>query len=237
METKMKNKFGIAVMLLGFTVLGFSSCSDDNDIPEHVKEGIQKSTLTLTEISGEAVHAHGDHFHGLDDGTEGESTVIEFDENGIASKNGHLHLEADAVYRMDLKAWDYEGREVQNSFIMDKATADNYKAFLIGGDFKLNPDSQTEEGAIFQPREQKYTDGSSVNGKYETTGILGYFIVGHENEGATKEVTYVLRKLNEGVKAKIERTDWNRNDFAATFAGENVLELKFEIHAEHGHDH
>lgn len=237
MKTKMTNKFGIAVMLLGFTVLGFSSCSDDKDIPDPVKEGIQKSTLTLTEVSGEAVHAHGDHFHGLDEGTEGETIVIEFDENGIATKNGHLHLEADAVYKIELKAWDYEGKEVQNSFIADKATADNYKAFLIGGDFKLNPDSETEDGAIFQPREQKYADGSAVNGKYETTGVLSYFTVGHENEGPTKEVTYVLRKLNDGVKAKIERTDWNRTDYSTVFAGENVLQLKFEIHAEHGHAH
>lgn len=236
MKKKMTNKLGVVVMLLGFSVVGFSSCSDDDE-PQPIREGIEKAELTLTEISGEAVYPHGDHFHGLNGGVEGEKVVIAFNEEGIATKNGHLHLEADAVYKIELKAWDYEGREVQNSFIENKTIADSYKAFLIGGDFKLNPDSETEEGAIFQPREQTYADESAVDGKYETTGILSYFIVGHENEGSTKEVSYVLRKLNEGVKAQIERTDWNREDYKTAFPGENVLELKFEIHAEHGHDH
>ncbi|MDR2284224.1 MAG: hypothetical protein LBE37_13490 [Sphingobacterium sp.] len=235
MKTKTTNRLSL-LAVVATVILGFSSCSKDDD-PVVIKEGIQKSTITLTEVSGEAVHAHGDHFHGLTEGVEGESIVIEFNENGVATKNGHLHLEADAVYKIELKAWDYHGKEVQNDFITNKSTADSYKAFLIGGSFKLNPDSDTEQGAIFQPREQKYVDGVAVNGKYETTGILSYFTVGHENEGPTKEVTYVLRKLNSGVKAKIERTDWNRTDYKTQFAGENVLELKFEIHAEHGHTH
>ena len=237
MKTQKTNKLGVLAMLVAFVVVGFSSCSDDKDEPIPVREGIERSTLTLTEISGEAVHAHGDHFHGLDAGTEGESIVIEFDDQGVATKNGHLHLEADAVYKIEWKAWNYEGKEVQNNYIADKATADSYKAFLIGGDFKLNPDSESEEGAIFQPRDQKYADGSAVDGKYETTGVLSYFVIGHENEGPTRAVTYVLRKLNEGVKAKVERTDWNRKDYKDAFAGEDVLALKFEIHAEHGHDH
>src|SRR5690606_3259 len=110
--------------------------------------------------------------------------------------------------------WDYTGKEVQNDFIKDKATAGNYKAFLVGGDFILNPDSDDESGAIFQPREQTYGDGTAVDGKYETTGILSYFTVAHDNEGPTKEVTYALHKLDAGVNANIERTDWNRSDYA-----------------------
>lgn len=213
-----------------------ASCNKD-DGGEPIPEGIQRAELILTEVSGETVEAHGDHFHGLDGGTEGESIVIKFDGNGTATANGHLHLEVDAAYKIELKAWDYTGKEVQNDFIANKATADLHKAFLIGGDFILNPDSDDESGAIFQPREQTYGDGAAVEGKYETTGILSYFTIGHDNEGPTKAVTYVLRKLNAGVKATIERTDWNRDDYASAFAGENVLELKFEIHAEHGLDH
>jgi len=232
---KKQNKFAV-LALLGLTVFFLASCDkDDGDDP--IPEGIQRSELILTEVSGETVEAHGDHFHGLDGGTEGESIVIEFDENGVATANGHLHLEADAVYKIELKAWDYTGAEVQDDFIANKATADQYKAFLVGGDLVLNPDSDHESGAIFQPREQTYGDGTTVEGKYETTGILSYFTIGHDNEGPTKEITYVLRKLDAGVKATIERTDWNRNDYADIFAGENVLELKFEIHAEHGHAH
>jgi len=235
MKMKKQNKLAV-LALAGFTIFSVVSCNknDDND---PIREGIERTELVLTEVSGEAVEAHGDHFHGLDGATENEPIVIKFDENGIATANGHLHLEADAVYKIALKAWDYTGREIQNDFVASKSVADNYKAFLVGGDFILNPDSDDESGAIFQPREQTYGDGSAVDGKYEVTGILSYFTVGHDNEGPTREVTYVLRKLDAGVKAKIERTDWNRSDYATEFAGENILELKFEIHAEEGHHH
>lgn len=233
MRTKKTNKFGVLGLIIAL-IFGISSCSKDEN-PAVIKEGIQKSTLTFTEISGKEVHAHGDHFHGLNEGVEGEVVVVEFNDKGIATKNGHLHLEAEAIYKVELKVWNHEGKEVQNDFIANKTVADNYKAFLVGGNFKLNTQSKTEEGAVFQPREQKYVDGVAVNGKYEVTGILSYFTIGHENEGPTKQVTYVLRKLQSEVKAKIERTDWNRTDYTTAFGGENVLELKFEIHADHGH--
>lgn len=67
-------------------------------------------------------------------------------------------------YKIELKAWDYTGREVQNDFVKDKVTADSYKAFLTSGDFVLNRDSDDESGAIFQPREQTYGDGTAVDG-------------------------------------------------------------------------
>ncbi|MFC3198034.1 hypothetical protein ACFOET_10465 [Parapedobacter deserti] len=232
---KKHNKLA-ALALVGGVLFSVVSCNKDND-NEPVKDGIERSELIFTEVSGDGVEAHGDHFHGLGNGVEGESITIKFDENGTAISNGHLHLEADAVYKIELKAWDYTGKEVHNDFIANKATADNYKAFLIGGDFILNPDSDHESGAIFQPREQTYADGERVTGQYETTGILSYFTIGHDNEGPTKEVTYVLRKLNTRVKETISRVDWNRSDYATKFPGENILELKFDIHAEHGHGH
>lgn len=235
MKKEKKSKMGklaFAVLM----IIGFASCKDDN-LTELAPEGIQRSTLTLTEIVGETVHAHGDHFHGLADGKEGDIIVVSFDEQGEATKNGHLHLEAGAIYKMELQAWDYQGKDVQQDFVTTKSVASSYKAFLVGGSFILNTDSETEDGAIFQPREQMYGDGTVVDGKYEATGIVSYFTVGADNEGATKAVSYVLRKLNPGVKAAIERTDWNRSDYETAFQGENVLALKFEIHAEHGHDH
>lgn len=233
MTTKRIHKLW-TVALVGFSCLSLISCKDDKPI-EPLKEGIERSELILTEVSGESVEAHGDHFHGLDAGTLGKPITIKFDDKGNAIANGHLDLEADAVYKMELKSWDYTGKEVQQDFIANKAAADQYKAFVIGGDFILNTNTENQSGAIFQPREQKYGDGTAVNGKYETTGILSYFTIGHSNEGATKKVTYVLRKLNAGVKGKIERVDWNRKDYATAFGGQNTLELKFEIHA--GHDH
>jgi len=224
----------IAIALIGATILFVSSCKKDDNNKE-VKEGIQRSEITLTEMSGAAIEAHGDHFHGLTDLTAGTPVVIRFDENGKATANGHLHLEADAVYKMELKAWDYTGKEVQNQFIENKATADQFKAFLVGGNLILNKDSQTESGAIFQPRETSYADGTAVNGQYETTGVLTYITIGHDNEGPTKKLSYVMRKLEQGVKAKITRSDWNHADYKTKFAGQDILELKFEIHVEDGH--
>lgn len=230
-----KLRFFLAAALAGFVLFSLNACNEDGTEP--IPEGIAKATLTLTEVTGEGVEAHGDHFHGLGSGVEGESVTITFDETGKATSGGHLHIEADAVYKIELKAWDYDGKEVQNDFIASKAVADQYKAFILGGGFVLNPDSDDEHGAIFQPREQAYGDGAKVEDQYGTTGVLAYFTVGHDNEGATKAVTYVLRKLDAGVKPTISRLDWNRTDYAAAFPGRNVLELKFEIHAEEGHQH
>ena len=137
-------------------------------------------------------------------------------------------------FPLELKAWDHTGREVQNDYIASKQVAAGYKAFLTGGDFILNTATEDESGAIFQPREKKYADGSDVSGALETTGILSYFIIGHANEGATKTVTYKIRKLKAGEKEKITRADWQTD---TKFEVENVLELTFEIHAEEGHHH
>ncbi|WEK18532.1 MAG: hypothetical protein P0Y49_17215 [Candidatus Pedobacter colombiensis] len=233
----MTNQFkSLAIALMTAAVLFVSSCKKNNDIPV-VKEGIERSEIILTEVTGAAIEAHGDHFHGLTDLTAGAPVVIKFNEKGIATANGHLHLEANAVYKMELKAWDYTGKEVQNQFIQDKATADQFKAFLVGGNLILNKDSKTESGAVFQPKEQNYADGSIVTGQYETTGILSYLTIGHDNQGPTKEITYILRKLNKDVKATITRSDWNHNDYATKFAGQDLLKLKFEIHVEEGHGH
>ncbi|TDS11760.1 hypothetical protein [Sphingobacterium paludis] len=236
MKNKQLQRLAVALLAITFLTGVASSCKDGNEI-EPLKEGIERSTLTLTEVSGESVEAHGDHFHGLDGGTEGEKLVIQFDAEGNATQNGHIHLASDAAYKVELKAWNYEGAEVQNQFITNKATADLYKAFLIGGDFVLNPNTSNETGAIFQPRESTYVDGTAVNGKYEMTGIVSYFTAGHQNEGATKKVSFILRKLEPGVKAKVERVDWNRSDYKTAFPGTDILELKFEIHAGSDHAH
>lgn len=229
----MKNKSTLARLAgLAAVLLFITSCSKEDNLP--IKEGIQRSELILTAVSGESVTAHGDHFHGLDDGVEGESQTIKFDDNGTAISGGHLHLEADAIYKVALKAWDHTGKEVQDDFIANKSTADNYKAFFVGGNFTLNTATDDESGAIFQPREKKYTDGTEVSGATETTGVLSYLTIGHTNEGPTKEVTYLIRKLNAGEKANITRNDWQTE---TKFAGENVLTLTFEVHAEEEHNH
>ncbi len=230
MKKQLKN---LTSLFLGVLIVSAVSCKKDEEDVK-IKEGIKEAQLIFTEVNGEA---HGDHFHGLAEKDGGDSFTVKFNDSGDATSGGHLHLEADAVYKLELKAWDYTGKEVQNDYIASKSVADNFKAFLVGGDFKLNTQTTDESGAVFQTRELTYGDGSAVTGKYETTGITSYLTLGHSNEKPTVQVRYILRKLDAGVKGKIERTDWNDKNYAARFAGKNELELKFEIHAESGHQH
>ncbi|WP_207515276.1 DUF4625 domain-containing protein [Longitalea luteola] len=190
------------------------------------------AALVFTKVTGEGLEAHGDHFHGLGTAIDGSSDTVTFDDKGTIIANGHLHLEATGIYKVALKTYDASGNETQNKFIANAATAENYKAFLIGGNFVLNPNTTGETGAIFQTRETTYADGTAVTGgATKTTGVISYFIAGIDNKAA-KDVTFVMRKVNPGVKPTITRLDWNRTDYATAFAGTNELELKFEIHAE-----
>lgn len=192
------------------------------------------AALVFTKITGEGIVAHNDHFDGLGGAVEGESVTVTFDEEGTAMSNGHLHLDIDGIYKISLKTYDVNGDETQNRYIADQAAAANYKAFLTGGSFILNINSTEGEGAIFQTRETQYADGTAVTGSggINTTGVTSYFRVGDDNEGE-KEVAFIMRKLNTGVKANITRADWNRADYATVFGGTNEFELKFEIHAGH----
>ena len=195
------------------------------------------AALIFTKITGSGVVAHNDHFDGLGSAIEGTSITATFDETGTAISNGHLHLEPDAIYKISLKTYDANKNETQNQYIADATAAANYKAFLAGGNFILNINSTGGNGAIFQTRETQYADGTAVSGATNTTGVISYFRVGDDNQGE-KDVTFIMRKLNAGIKATITRTDWNRADYATAFAGTNELELKLEIHAEEeAHNH
>ncbi|WP_286844439.1 MULTISPECIES: DUF4625 domain-containing protein [Sphingobacterium] len=189
--------------------------------------------LIFTEVAGEA---HGDHFHDLADKEKVEPIVISFDDKGTALAGGHAHLHPAGIYKIELKQFDASSKEIQGQYIVNKATADYYKAFLTGGSFVLNPNSSTGSGAIFQTKETTYGDGSAVNGATETTGIITYFTAGKDNEGE-KNVVFVLRKFNDATtKAKVTRADWNSSDYATKFAGQDQIKLSFELHAEGGED-
>ncbi|KKO91209.1 hypothetical protein AAW12_11885 [Sphingobacterium sp. Ag1] len=189
--------------------------------------------LIFTEVAGEA---HGDHFHDLADKEKVEPIVISFDEKGTALAGGHAHLHPAGIYKIELKQFDASSKEIQGQYIINKATADYYKAFLTGGSFVLNPNSSTGSGAIFQTKETTYGDGSAVNGATETTGIITYFTAGKDNEGE-KNVVFVLRKFNDATtKAKVTRADWNSSEYTAKFAGQDLIKLSFELHAEEGED-
>ena len=194
------------------------------------------AALVFTKITGSGIVAHNDHFDGLGSAVEGTSVTVTFDENGTAISNGHLHLEPDGIYKISLKTYDANKNETQNQYIANATAAANYKAFLAGGNFILNINSAAGNGAIFQPRETQYADGTAVSGAVNTTGVISYFRIGDDNQGE-KNVTFIMRKLNAGVKATITRADWNRTDYATAFAGTNELELKIEIHAEEEYNH
>lgn len=190
------------------------------------------AALVFETVTGTGVEGHGDHFHGLAAEVLGTAVTVTFDENGNAISGGHLHLDPTAIYKISLKTYDDKGAETQNKFIADAATATNYKAFLVGGSFVLNAATANGTGSIFQPREATYADGTTGSTTATTsTGVTSYLTIGADNKGE-KDVTFVMRKVNAGVKATITRADWNRADYATAFAGSNELELKFEIHAE-----
>jgi len=220
--------------LLAFATISLliTACSKDDEpvIPEDLT-AVASSRLDLIEVAG---HAHGDHFHDLAEigGTKDSITIL-FNAAGEA-QNGHVHLDPHKVYRIQLRLFNSKGEALQQRYLASKSVADSFKAFIVGGNFVLNPTTgDAENGAIFQPREQVYGDGSAVAGKYETTGILAYFTLGEANAGAEADVAYVLRKFNDATtKGKIERVDWNHMDYAAKYAGVDVVKLAFEVHAE-----
>jgi len=223
-----------ALAVLCMATFTFTSCNNDDELPVD-PNAIERSELIFTQITGPStLYPHGDHFHGLGGAVEGESQTISFNSDGVATSGGHIDLDPEGYYKLELRVWNYAGNEVQQDYIKDKATADEYKAFLLGGPMVLNAQTTDQSGALFQPREMQYGDGTAVSGQFETTGILSYITIGESNEGE-HAVTYVLRKLNAGEKAKITRNDWNDPTYATRFAGTDVLRLNFEIHAEHGH--
>lgn len=212
--------------------LFLTACSkDDENVTPENPDVVTSSRLDFIEVNGSA---HGDHFHDLAEKTgEKDSIAVLFNDKGEA-QNGHVHLDPHKIYRMQFHLFNSAGKELQQSFLTSKAVADSFKVFVSGGNFILNPTTgDAENGAIFQPREQAYGDGSAVNGKYETTGLLAYFTVGEANSGAEADISYVLRKFNDATtKGKIERTDWNHADYASKYAGTDVVKLTFELHAE-----
>lgn len=189
--------------------------------------------LIFTEVAGTP---HGNHFHDLADKSNAEPMTINFNEKGQALSGGHAHLHPTKIYKIEFKQYNTSAQEIQNQYILNKSTADYYKAFLVGGSFILNPNTTGENGAIFQTRETKYADGTTISDATETTGIITYFTAGNVNAGE-KQVLFVLRKLKDSsTKATITRTDWNLSNYETKFAGQDLVKLSFELHAEEEED-
>ncbi|WP_128331818.1 hypothetical protein [Apibacter sp. HY039] len=227
MKNKLKENLLLRLIVLCVITISLISCSNDDEFID--TDRIQKSELVFTEVSGEGLYAHGDHFHGIAGSTEGDKTTVQFNSKGDAISGNPVKLKPGAIYKVELKSWNQNGAEVQQNYIANKTIADSYKAFIIGGNFVLNSNSATGTGAVFQPRELNYADGTAVSGKYETTGVLSYFTLGSDNAEGAKNVKYVMRKLVTNVKKSIERVDWNREDYQTSFIGNDELVLKYII--------
>lgn len=208
-------------------LVGIVSCKKDDDTPILGKE--VRASLQFTELEGTKGAAHGDHFHGVATAKEGAVIKINFDASGQSLASSAINLNTEIAYKVDLKVYDENGGEIQDTYVKNLTTANEYKAFLIGDKLIANANSETNGGAIFQPRDTIYADGTKVNGKYEMTGLMAFFTLGNENKGNTKKLSYILRKIEPDVKAKIERVDLLDQAYATKFQGKNILELTFDI--------
>jgi hypothetical protein len=118
----MLRKISSKLLGLASVIMLLSACADKED--SIIELDLRKSELVFTPVTGESVQAHGDHFHGLDNGELGSPSVLTFDKNGKVVGDDLLKIKSDVAYKIDLKSWDESGKEIQNDFIKDKLTAD-----------------------------------------------------------------------------------------------------------------
>src|SRR5690606_21020179 len=85
----MENKRKTKILSLSFLamILVASSCNKKED-PLPMETGIQRSSLSFTEVVGEP---HGDHFHGLGELTGSKTHTLSFDSEGKVQSGGHFH--------------------------------------------------------------------------------------------------------------------------------------------------
>ncbi|MGK6351279.1 hypothetical protein [Parapedobacter sp. DT-150] len=170
---------------------------------------IPQEEIGSAKLTFTEVEWHGDH---ADDLENPEIVEVEFDGQGLPPLGTHLHLDAGKTYRLSLTAYDFAGREAQQEFVNDAAV---HQVFLLGA----------PQGML----DYDYADPNDAR-----VGVTGYLHVLAAGDGFV--FNYILRHLNEGVKAGITADDWNNPDYTQ-FGGENDLDLKVEIHVvEEGHD-
>ncbi|WP_257656489.1 hypothetical protein [Parapedobacter lycopersici] len=144
-----------------------------------------------------------------------EPIEITFDDKGLPPVGAHAHVEEGKTYRLTLTAYDFANREMQQEFLND---ADRHQVFILGA-----PDGVLD---------YVYADPDNAR-----VGVTGYIHVLKASDGFT--FNFIVRHLNEGVKAGITAADWNNTGYNR-FGGANDLDLKFELHpvvAGHGDDH
>lgn len=193
------------ILSLFIAAITLSSCSKDDPTPEIDQEEVGKAVLTFTpveKINGVYQPIDGEHQESI------EFTGAQM----LPPVDSHLHLHVGETYKLELKSFDFAGRESQQTFLNRHET---HQAFLLGG--------------VANSISFEYADQNNV-------GVAAFITINEPSETVT--LRYIMRHLNPGVKSQIKASDWNNTNFTQ-FTGANDLDLKFSAHLveSHGHDH
>lgn len=205
-------KFNLAILAVSMIIFA-NSCSKNDPTPEVDQEEVSTASLTFTEV--ERVD-HGDHFD-YNDIENPETAAVTFSGADMLPPVGeHLDLEVGKTYRLQLVATDFAGRETQETFV---SRQDIHQAFILGA----------PENSISYVYADVDATGATVN-----VGVTGYLTV--NAVANTFTLNYILRHLNDGVKANITAVDWNNTSYT-NFSGANDLDLKVDVHLINEGDH
>jgi len=187
------------LLTLFIAIATLSSCSKNDPTPEADQEELGSASLTFTPVN-KVVNGDKITYTPIADEKPSE---IKFSGNPLLPPVGaHVHFHVGDTYKMELKSYDFAGRESQNTFLQ---RADIHQAFLLNA---------PANSLAFV-----YGDNQ--------VGVTAYITVLKESESFP--LRYIMRHLNAGVKARVTAADWNNANFTQ-FTGANDLDLKFEAH-------
>lgn len=195
------------IFTLFVAALTLTSCSKNDPTPEVDQEELGSASLTFSPVT--VINQNGVVTY--EPVPNEESQEVKFTGSPLLPPVGkHVHLHKGHTYKMELKSYDFAGRESQQTFIQ---RTDSHQAFLLNA------------------------PANSMNFVYgdDQVGVTAYITILEESETFT--LRYIMRHLNAGVKDRITAADWNNTNFAQ-FTGANDLDLKFEAHfTEENDDH
>lgn len=195
----------LSILFIALATL--TSCSKNDPTPEIDQEELGSASLTFTPVS--VTENNGTTTYTPKQNESAQE--VKFSGTPLLPPVGaHLHLHVGETYKMELKSYDFAGRESQQTFVQ---RADTHQAFLLD--------------APINSMKFVYRDNQ--------VGVTAYITILEET--SSLNLRYIMRHLNPGVKDRITAADWNNSNFTQ-FTGANDLDLKFEAHfTEEHHDH
>jgi hypothetical protein len=218
----MKKHFSIALILFAFAF--FTACKKDN-IGQDATE-IARYDLRFIEVTGENISAHGNHFHGLKDLLALDTVLIQYDKKGQPITNPHIHLESDAVYQLQIKAVNYLGQELPQSWIIRGEEA-THALFIAGSSLALNGLEGETEGAILQVDPRLILN--------QPAAALSYFFRYGTHQNEESDLDLVLLHLKEKLPASKPTGWWNQLNPNSSYPGEVIVRFPVEIHVSESH--